>query len=117
MPFEPEDIVRIIAVEPGSMVASYLGSEGRVLSKHPDLPLYEIELDAGRATPARGGQLGPRFIVKEAHLAPDVTEQMIEAGEAVVDQHRRANPSMDIFGDAEIKAIYRAMRAARFDRS
>ena len=107
MPFKPDDIVRVIAVEPGAMISSYLGAEGRVLSKHPELPLYEIELDAGRATPDRGGQLGPRFIVKENCLDPDVTKQMIAAVRKLVD---------NALGDAMIVGIYRAMREARFKR-
>jgi hypothetical protein len=116
MPFAPDDIVRIIAVEPGSMVASYLGSEGRVVSKHPGLPLYDVELDVGRATPDRGGQLGPRFIFKEAQLAPDVTEHMIEA---VIPAVRKAHPGVDRteINHPELwKTIYRAMREARFKR-
>lgn len=121
MPFAPDDIVRIIAVEPGSMVESYLGCEGRVLSKHPGLPLYEIEIDAGRATPDRGGQLGPRFILKEAQLDPDVTPAMLTAAAETFAEYECTLPADGMTGVASMTealatAIYRAMRAARFKR-
>lgn len=110
--FAIDDIVRVIGVVPGTMIESYLGSEGRVIDMHPKLPLYTVELDVGRRNIDRGGQLGPRFVVKEEHLDPDVTEKMIEAG---LDLLPDAIPYWD---DQKkiVAAIYRAMRAARFER-
>ena len=116
MPFQPDDIVRIVKVDSTTQIASYLGAEAIVISQHGDDPIYMIEIDVGRNFADRGGQRGPRFIVKEDYIAPDVTEKMIEAAERIVDAYREENPAMDTFGEAELYDIYRAMRAARFER-
>lgn len=114
MAYEPEDLVRVIAVKPGSMIESYLGYEGRVIGKHLEHPLYEIELDVGRANVDRAGQLGPRFIVREDQLDPDVTEKMIEAARAPFADDPNHLLTEDF--DVVVTKVYRAMRAARFER-
>lgn len=109
MEYKPDDLVRIIAVKPGTMIESYLGSEGRVISRSLDGLFYEVELDVGRANLDRGGQIRPRFIVREEQIIPDVTERMLEAafGAALGEIEN---------SEEYFRAIYRAMRVARFER-
>lgn len=113
---KPGDVVRIVGVGKSVIPAilPYVGLEAIVRERTPD-GLYMIEVDLARGLD-RGGQLGPRFFANDDMLIPEITERMLEAGDRIVEEHRDRNPSMDIFGESEIKAIYRAMRAARFER-
>ena len=118
MTFQPDDIVRIVAIEPGSMVESYLGCEGRVLAKHPELPLYTVEIDVGRRNLDRAGQMGPHFVLREDQLFPEVTAKMLAAGFAAVRAASEiaAETLIPPTPDELHKLIYRAMREARFER-
>lgn len=119
--FAIDDVVRLVAIKPGTSIESYLGSEGRVVDKHPELPLYTVELDVGRANVDRAGQLGPRFIVREDHLDPEVTEKMIEAAVNAFAEYEASLPAdgetgVSNMSDELARIVYRAMRAARFER-
>lgn len=115
--YKKDDVVRIVRCDPGAMIGPYLGSEGVVVDASEDKPgLYMVELDIGRAQPDRGGQMGPRFIVREDMIEPDVTEAMLKAAAKVAgiwdDKQDIGTGSIEsevgLFRD-----IYRAMRAAR----
>lgn len=107
--YQPGDIVRIVAADArtpsGMMIRSYIGQEAKVLGKHQEHDLYEIELDVPRRPAAFGGALEPpRFIVGAAMIEPDVTPKMLDAAVGVTCVNNR-----DLY-----EVIYRAMRAARF---
>lgn len=116
MPYKPDDIVRVIGVRPGTMIESYLGSEGRVIAQRGDDPLYLVELDVGRANVDRGGQLGPRFICREEDLLPEVTVKMIEAAATAESAYMDECDGGGFDPDEHVRRMYRAMRAARFER-
>lgn len=116
MPFQPDDIVRIVKVDSTTQIASYLGAEAVVISQHGDDPIYMIEIDVGRNFSDRGGQRGPRFIVKEDYIAPDVTEKILEAAARAEGDYVEKFGAGNFVVDDLFRAIYRAMRAARFER-
>jgi hypothetical protein len=112
--FAQDEVVRLIAVDPTTMLAPYLGQEGRIVDHLPESGLYIVEFDVGRATPDRGGQLGPRFVVKDEWLDPEVTEKMQAAAKMVIEAAAALTGFVD---DAAVAAdVYRAMRRARFER-
>lgn len=119
MTYQPNDIVRIIRCDPGAMIGSFVGCEAVVLEAHHDKPgLYAVEIDLGRIRPDRGGQMGPRFIVREDMIEPDVTEAMIAAA---IDTFERTETRLEdasaCASYAELaRRTYRAMRAARLKR-
>jgi len=124
--YQPRDIVRIVAADArtpsGMMIRSYIGQEAKVLGKHPEHDLYEIELDVPRRPAVFGGPLEPpRFIVAATMIEPDVTSAMLDVADKILDEqigadawwsddeHRNQAARMEIGAE-----LYRAMRAARF---
>lgn len=123
--YQPGDIVRIVAADArtpsGMMIRSYIGQEAKILGKHPEHDLYEIELDVPRRPAAFGGALEPpRFIVGAAMIEPDVTLGMLDAGQRLLDDEMGAgwwsvDESKNIIDREDLaRKLYRAMRAARF---
>jgi hypothetical protein len=110
MPHNVGDVVRIVSCTPGAIIAPFVGSEAKVLAKHESLPLYTIAIDLGRWSLDP-----PKFVAREDMLESEVTETMLRAADAVLEEVRNENPSVDVFGEAECARIYRAMRAARYE--
>ncbi len=104
------DMVRIVKDDPnknnrGSMLRSYRGADAKVIEQRDD-GLYRIEVDQPYAI---GG--APNIIVKPVMIGPDVTQAMLRAAGKVL----ASTYAPDDGNEEYLTAIYRAMRAARFE--
>lgn len=121
MPHQKDDVVRIVNAgrQVSPMIAPYVGSEAIVLEVGEQPGMYVVEIDTGRGVD-RGGQIGPRFVVTEKMVVPEVTTAMIEAADKAFRDYEGSLPAGSSgvlhMTEALATSIYRAMRRARFER-